>query len=138
MSKKVKKGMAMLLMVCTIVGIGQLNVDAASKSFWCNFNSGSNGRAYVDGSSNGVYYTLNAGRVYMNVSSFSKIGSGNYVNITLKRKQWGIDANYGTVSVGTRGTYSWNVDQYSDQYYLFAMGDGAIITEYTVQGTIYN
>lgn len=114
-----------------------MNVDAASKDFWCSFNSGGNGNGYVDGSVNGVYYTLNAGTAYMKVTYFHKTGAGTYAKIILKRQQFGFDANYGTKSVNSTGTYSWSVDTYSDKYYLYAYGD-QIYTDYTIQGTIYN
>lgn len=134
---KFKKIVASLLLAGSIISIGSISTNAASARFSFSFNSGGNGGAYVDGSSNGKYYSLNSGIAYMNVSSFSKNGLGTTANVTLKREKRGFDASYGTNSVSGTGKFSWDVDTTSGSYYLFVTGNSSY-TQYDVSGTIYN
>lgn len=129
--------MAIFSLSLSILTIGQISANAASQSFSFSFNSGGTGNAYVDGSSNGKFYSLSPSKAYMNVSSFQAKGYGSTAIVTLKRQQSGFDANYGANSISGTGTFSWNVDTTSGKYYLFARGDD-IYTQYDVSGTISN
>lgn len=86
-----------------------------SSMTWYSYN----GNGVLDGSDNGVYYSLTPGNVSFAVSSTNSNSSyPSYMN--LRRVRVGYDADYGQRKITGTGTYNWNVDAISSEYYLQA------------------
>lgn len=134
---KLKKVLAICSLSISLLTIGAISTNAASQNFSFSFNSGGTGSAYVDGSANGKFYSLNSGKVYMKVTSFKATGYGDTAVVTLKRQQSGFDANYGSNSIAGTGTFTWDVNTNSSKYYIYARGND-VYTQYDVSGTISN
>lgn len=99
MIKKGKKKITELAIICTMLVVMALPVFAASSSW--GFSMGVDGRV-IDGSSNGVYHKLSAGKVNISgkvktVSSKALTSGTNDVYIALYNKTSG--NFFGTVSV---------------------------------------
>lgn len=93
------------------------------------------GAGCVDGSANGVFYTLNSGQVSIEVSD--KTGTGS-IGVTLKRSVLGFDPEYGTAYVSDSPTeVYYNVNTNSSSYYLFAFGGNAQ-TWMSLTGSMHN
>lgn len=126
---------AMLLTVLTC------GVYAASYSYdtsW-SFNSGSNGKAYLDGSSNGRYYSLKAATAYLNLTDASNCATGSYT-VSLYKKGTLSNTKIGsqkfTSSAGAYHSTSFDISTKSDKYYFFITGSGDY-KQYAASGSFY-
>ena len=137
--KKKKKGIAIFFSVLTVTMLLTVQAFAyGSQGMSYDFNTGSNGNAYLDGSKNGCYYSLSSGNVHLDYNNQS--GTGD-LSMTLYRSVWYGGAGYGTVtrSVSPNSSYTnyWKVDTDSSKYYLKIMGTG-VYSNYTGDGTMYD
>lgn len=114
-----KKSCISLLLVILSAGyvgiITKADTGKYSSMNWYSYN----GNGVLDGSDNGVFYSLTPGNVSFVVDSTS--ASSNYlIYLNLKRARTGFDADYGSVTLSGAYTQRWYVDTSSSDYYIKA------------------
>jgi hypothetical protein len=134
--KKLISGVTLIVvLLCMFSGtIWASYVDQFPSFSFAGVNGGYGG---VDGSENGVYYSLSSGNVRLDLTNtltaVPNDWDGTSVNcwVILKReKDWSIDESYGTRTIaytqsGNDTTSSWTVDTDSHKYYLYVSGGEA-------------
>jgi hypothetical protein len=107
------------------------------------FNTFASGNGFVDGSSNGTYYSLRPGAVSLTISTYSVqdtqtsqyvTGYSCYVDLMKGLNSYGTQLISGTSSIGR-----WSVDADSNDYYLYACGQRPCTYKiYDVSGIIHD
>lgn len=116
-----------------MISLFTIGVSAASSNFSFYFNG-----AYVEGDENGVFYNITYNKAAVNASGNWHLRRANATgaqtakcSISLRKSVWGLDDNYGDISIGSasvsNGYYqgpsesfdvSWTAGNASSKYYL--------------------
>lgn len=132
---KITSAIVALILMITLT----LSAFAVSYSVSWSFNTGS-GNAYVDGSANGKFYSLNKGASSLRLEDGSNCAKGTYyVNLMVKDGPFGlwsstVESHEFPAAPGNTHAYTYTIPKNHDKYYLVVTGEGAY-TYYEASGS---
>ncbi|KNY30517.1 hypothetical protein [Pseudobacteroides cellulosolvens] len=145
MKKRILRILSVCLSICFLLisTFTLITYAYADQSVNFTFNSFASGRGYVDGSSNGTYYSLLPGNVSLTISTYSVLDTQS--NQYVSGYSCLVDLMNGTKSYGTRvisNTSSigrWVADANSTGYYLYACGQQPCTYKiFHIEGTLHD
>lgn len=123
-----------IALICLILMFSSFAIPTfANSNVSFNFNSYEHNQGFIDGSANGIFYSL-ANRTHVLHVNY-KSGSGT-IYATLRRSVAGIDPIYGTASVSSPGSFVLKSGPADSNYYFYATGSQAR-TYYSLSGEVY-
>jgi len=144
MKRKFLKALSIcLLSLCLFsigVNAGVITPNYADQTVSFSFNTYGRGNGYVDGSLNGVYYSLRPGQCYLETRSFecTDTYTGEYLGWPCYIQLICGSKNYGTQMVTSfNDILVWMTDVNSTKYYIRAYGEKPNCT-YTYFGTLHD
>ncbi|MGL5149789.1 MAG: hypothetical protein ACRC7N_04335 [Clostridium sp.] len=128
-----RKLIGMLTLTLTIVGFTSVIASADSgQNVALSFNSYA-GTGFVNGSSNGQYYSLTPGNVTLDITNTN----GGF-SIELRRNLLIGSTGYGVKGVGGNGKKTWYVDSSSSKYWITAFSGEQVYTKYSLSGKMHD
>lgn len=140
-NKRIRTLFTSFLVVFVFVITCTATAFAASYSTSWDFSSGFNGRGGVYGYQNGVFYKLNAGTAYLDLTDGRSCAVGQYTVALYINDSWfGLGTYCGSDSFhsapGAVHYTSYSVPRFDSRYYFAIQGTGDY-QEYVASGTFY-
>lgn len=130
-----KKIFSIFMLSLILLGLGGFTKTASADTggyVWLQFNSyGGNG--FVNGGSNGQYYSLTPGNVHLDVTYVNRGG----FSVELRRQAVGYSIGYGSNYIGGTGYEGWSIDKSGD-YYLNGWNGTSVYTIYELEGRMHD